>query len=427
MTEAHTQRAHAKLAPSAAHRWMECPGSVRLSEGMPNESSVFAAEGTAAHELAAHCLETGDDPSTYLDMWVDIQAKDGASKFVNLDAEPTGESAMRFFRVDEEMADAVAMYTEHVRSLAPSWPYAGNDDYLVSVEQRLDMTHLHPAIFGTGDATVFDHAECHLHVCDFKYGKGVAVDADNNPQLLLYAAGAARRYHNQRIAKLTLHIIQPRAPHALGPIRTYDLDLLDLFEFEETLAKAAAETDKSDAKLNPGEWCRFCPAQPICPAARTAHLAAAAEEFGDIGEPVKLAAPEAMPPERLAGVLREADMIGNWVKSVQEFAHMQACNGNMPLGFKMVAKRAIRKWANEAAAKAHLYDMGATNDDILTEPKLKSPAQLEKLFPGKNAAARQAAMADLVVKQSSGTNLVPVEDPRPAVKADAASEFEVVE
>lgn len=400
---------------------MHCPGSVRLSDGMPNETSSFAAEGTAAHELCAHCLETGDDPSTFLDMWIDIHAKDGASKFVSLDSEPTGESAMRFFQVTDEMAEAVAMYVEHVVGLS-----AGGLCTL-EVEQRLDMTHLHPGIFGTGDATVFDHASHHLHVCDFKYGKGVAVDADDNPQLLLYAAGAARRHHNAQIEKLTMHIVQPRAPHALGPIRQYEIDLLDLFEFEDRLAQAAAATDKPDAPFAAGEWCRFCPAQPVCPTVRVARLAAAAAEFGDVGEGVTVTPPESLAPERLGAILKEADMIGNYVKAVQEFAHLQACNGNMPAGFKLVAKRAVRKWGNEDAAKSHLYDMGATNDDILTEPKLKSPAQLEKLFPGKNAAARQQAMADLVVKQSSGTNLVPIEDPRPAVKADAASEFEAVE
>lgn len=115
MTEAHIHRAHAKLAPSAAKRWMSCPGSIRMSEGIPNTSSVFAAEGSAAHELCAHCLETGDRPETFLDMWIDLEAADGKSRFVDLDEEPTEE--MRYFRVDEEMVDGVAMYVDHVNAL----------------------------------------------------------------------------------------------------------------------------------------------------------------------------------------------------------------------------------------------------------------------------------------------------------------------
>lgn len=420
MTQAHTARAHARLAPSAAHRWLHCPGSVRLSEGIPDTTSSFAAEGTAAHELCARCLETGDKPADYLGLYVDIKATDAKKRFIDTPFDTDDEH--RFFPVDDEMADAVTMYVEHVGGLCR----LDGSDFVVDIEQRLDMTHLHPEIYGTGDATVLDIANRHLHVCDFKYGKGVAVDAVDNPQLLLYAAGAARRHHNARIERLTMHIIQPRAPHALGPIRTYDIELTDLFEFEFMLADAAKRTEAEDAPVVAGEWCRFCKAQPVCPAARNAALAVAADDFGVV-DIEALPAPESMSDAKLGAVLREADFIGNWVKAVQEFAHAQATAGKPVTGFKLVAKRAIRKWANEEAAKQHLYDLGATNDDILTEPKLKSPAQVEKLFPGKNAAQRQAAMADLVEKKSSGTNLVPIEDPRPAVVVGAANEFEAVE
>src|SRR5690606_19910163 len=124
-------------------------------------------------------LETGDDPATFADMWVDIHAKDGKARFVDLSEEPAGEDAMRFFRIDEEMVDAVTMYVEHVRALAGRADATETFDDLpvLDVEQKLDMTHLHPEIFGTGDATVLDHANRHLHVVDFKYGKGVAIDA----------------------------------------------------------------------------------------------------------------------------------------------------------------------------------------------------------------------------------------------------------
>lgn len=414
MTQAHTSRAHAKLSPSSAHRWMECPASIRLSEGIPNGSSSFAAEGTAAHEVCAKCLETGADPSDFAGMWVDVRS----GKIVET-PEDTNETD-RFFEVTDEMVDGVQMYVDHVRALA-------TDDATLEVEQRLDMTHLHPEIFGTGDATVFDVAARHLHVIDFKYGKGVAVDATDNPQLMLYAAGAARRHHNAQIERLTMWIVQPRSPHPKGPVREYAMDLLDLFEFETRLAAAAKRTEDPEAPAVAGDWCRFCPAQPVCPTVRAARLAAAAEEFGEIGEAVKLTPPEKLSPEKLGAILKEADQIGNYVKAVQEFAHGQALAGHMPAGFKLVAKRAIRKWRDENLARHTLYDLGATNDDILTEPKLKSPAQLEKLFPGKNKAEREAAMAELVEKKSSGLNLAPVDDPRPAVAVDAVSEFGVAE
>ncbi len=410
-TEAHSARAHARLAPSAAHRWMHCPGSVRLSEGMPNETSSFAAEGTAAHELCAAVLTEGGFVADRLGRYVDVKT----AKIVDTPTDTDDEN--RFFEITEEMADAVAMYVDHVHGLA-------GVDSILDVEQRLDMTHLHPGIFGTGDATVFDPVDRHLHVCDFKYGKGVAVDADENPQLLLYAAGAARRLHNAQIEKLTMHIVQPRAPHPKGPIRSYEIDLLDLFEFEDTLAAAAAETDKPDAVVVAGDWCRFCPAQPVCPTVRAKRLAAAAEEFGDVGEPITLAPPETLSDEKLGALLREADQVGNYVKAVQEYAHAQAMAGKMPAGFKLVAKRAVRKWRNEGEARARLLALAI---EPFEEPKLKSPAKVESQFPGKNKAERQKAMADLVEAKSSGTNLVPSEDPRPAVAVGAANEFGAVD
>lgn len=411
MAEAHTQRAHARLAPSAAHRWMHCPGSVRLSEGMPNTTSVFAAEGTAAHELCAECLQTGADASLYLGQYVDV----ASGKIVDTPEDTDDEH--RFFEITDEMADAVQMYADHVRGLfAPL--------SVLDVEQRLDMTHLHPDISGTGDATVYDPERQHLDVCDFKYGKGVAVDADDNPQLLLYAAGAARRLGNRGVASLTVHIIQPRAPHPKGPIRSFDLDLIDLLDFEATLSAAAALTDKPDAPVAAGEWCRFCPAQPVCPTARADVLRAAVADFDPVDidgiAGIELPAPAAMSPEHRADILRFADRLATWTKSVQEFEHAQAMAGNGPAGFKLVAKRATRKWIDEGAAKAKLLELAI---EPFEEPKLKSPAKVESQFPGKNKAERQKAMADLVEARSSGTNLVLVDDPRPAVVCDAKSEF----
>lgn len=419
--EAHSARAHARLAPSAAHRWMHCPGSVRLSDGMPNETSSFAAEGTAAHELCAQCLEWGHEPAAYAGMYVDIKAEGTDDRFLDTPIDTDDEN--RFFEITEEMVDAVAMYVDHVRHLRITGG-ANDAPAILDVEQRLDMTHLHPGIFGTGDATVFDPVDRHLHVCDFKYGKGVAVDADDNPQLLLYAAGAARRLHNAQIEKLTMHIVQPRAPHPKGPIRSYEIDLLDLFEFEDTLAAAAAETDKPDAAVVAGDWCRFCPAQPVCPTVRAKRLAAAAEEFGDVGEPIALAPPETLSDEKLGALLREADQIGNYVKAVQEYAHAQAMAGKMPAGFKLVAKRAVRRWKNEDEAEAKLLALAI---EPFEEPKLKSPAKVEGQFPGKNKAERQKAMADLVEAKSSGTNLVPIEDPRAPVVVGAVDEFGAVD
>lgn len=399
---------------------MNCPASVRATEGLPDSTSAAAAEGTAAHELCSHCLTTGDDPATFLDMWVDIHAKEGAPRFVSLDEPPTED--MRFFQIDEEMVDGVSMYREHILRMIGD----GAEEHYLEVEQRMDMTHLHPGIFGTGDATLFFAERRHLHVIDFKYGKGIAVEADDNPQLLLYAAGAARRHHNAKIAKLTVHIVQPRAPHPKGPVRSYEIDLLDLFEFEDTLSAAAARTDDPNAPFKAGEWCHdgFCKLQATCAANRAFRLEAAGAEFGSVDIETVFPAVETMTPEQRGRVLREADGLLSYAKAVQQFEHDRAMRGDVPAGFKLVAKRATRKWKDADAARIAMLDMAI---EPYQPAKLKSPAMAEPGFPGKNAKQRAEAMADLVSKVSSGCNLVPADDPRPAVNVGAGSDFDTVE
>lgn len=409
MTEAHSARAHAKLAPSAAHRWMNCPGSVLLSAGFPNTSSRFAAEGTAAHELASYCLSKNEDPVALLGHWVNA----ATGEIVKSDEEPASNMENAWFEINEDMADAVQVYTEYFDTLANA-PGA-----VFEIEQRLDMRHLHPSIFGTGDGLVFHAERNHLDVLDYKHGKGVVVSADENEQLMLYAAGAARRFAARGLSTITLHIVQPRAP---GPsIKSYEIDILDLMSFEAKVIVAAKATEVPGAVLVAGDWCGFCPALAVCPKAREAALRAAVDDF-DVDADLILPDLQTIPPERLARILKEADRIHTYAKAVQEYAHQQAMAGNMPTGFKLVAKRATRRWADEAQTVKAITTLGRI-DEAYTEPKLKSPAQLEKLFPGKNKAEREIAVAPLVVKNSSGTNLVPVEDLRTAVEVGVGADF----
>lgn len=128
-----------------------------------------------------------------------------------------------------------------------------------------------------------------------------------------------------------------------------------------------------------------------------------------------------MSGEQIAAALREAEFIGNWVKAVQEFAHAEAIAGRPPPGFKLVAKRATRRWKDEAEARDRLMlECDMALDEMMSEPEMLSPAQIEKKIGRKAFAAIEG---DLVVKQSSGTNLVPESDPRPVVKSDGVGEF----
>lgn len=421
----HAQRAHAQLAPSAAHRWINCPGSVKASEGVEERTSRFAAEGTAAHEIASYCLSQGVAPAKYLEEFVDIA--DEKARFKHGVDKDDPRVGVTIFEITEEMVDAVATYVDFVQELIE----AGRGVAIVDVEQRLDMRHIHPSIFGTGDAIVYDVNAEHLHVCDFKYGKGIAVSPEDNPQLFLYGAGAARRYHNQRLNKITLHVIQPRAPGEA--IKSWPTDVLDLFDFEGDMAKAALRCFEDNPPIVPGGWCDdgFCPIRATCSVRRDWAFQQGLAEFDDVSGEMSLPSIAGLTPEQRGQVLRNADQIFAFVKSVQEAEHANALAGDMPAGFKLVAKRANRKWRSEEAAQHALGMNGLTMTEMFVEPKFKSVAQIETTMGKKPFAAMVKQVEDdagekLVVKKSSGVNLVPLESPGEAVAVSALAEFSVV-
>lgn len=401
MTVAHTTRAHAKLSPSSAHRWLNCPGSIRLSEGIATKSSAFADEGTAAHTLAELCLRMNSAPVDYLGGHVNIKL----GRVYQNPGEGDG-----VFEVDDEMADAVGLYVDTVRALIEP----GDE---VEYEVELDLTHIPGMKKGTGDVTVYKPAKRHLIIVDLKYGKGVAVSASGNPQERTYALGATQRYHNRGVDTVECVVVQPRCPlpgdNPPG-VRREVIDAVELLEFRFELATAAAETMKPDAPLKPGDWCKFCPAAAGCPALRERVAAAAEYEFGEtppVGQ---------MTSDEIADVLSEAFIIKDWLKAVEERANQMARDGNPPTGFKLVANRATRRWKDEAATVAFCFNvLDLTDDETYVEPKLRSPAQMEKVLGSK----RKSELADLIVSKSSGTILVAEEDPRPAVKVDAEKEF----
>lgn len=426
MSEAHSQRAHARLAPSAAHRWLECPGSVRMEAGFPRDSNVFADEGTAAHQVCSLCLETGDDAAEWLGGVSVIEAAEGAQTVFKADdpgrPEPDGA---KVFAINDEMVDAVQVYLDHCRGLVASEPAA-----IVEVEQRLDMTNLHPDIFGTGDHSAYLPSEASLHVSDFKYGKGVVVSPVDNPQLMLYGAGAARKHGRLPINGITLHIVQPRA---MGePVKSWVTDALTLLEFEDEIRVRAAATEVPAPPLVAGDHCRFCKAAAVCPALAEHSLKSALAEFGDATDIDGFMAPTitvpdapSLTPPQLAYVLSAAEMIGNWVKAVQAYAHAEAIAGRIPDGFKLVPKRATRKWGDEVEARQllELFDV-----DPYAEPEVKSPAQLEKTLGKKKfealcAEIEATGVKRFVVKESSGLNLVPNDDPRGAAKVAGLLDF----
>jgi hypothetical protein len=367
-----TELAHSTIGASSMYRWSACPGSVRLSKDVPNQQSVYAEEGTKAHDLAAQWLKTGVEPT-----------------FPN-----------------EEMQEGVALYVRYVHDAMRK-----NPDGVFYVEEKFDLSAIHPGCFGTSDVVMWNPAEKLLDVVDFKYGAGILVDPTENVQLKYYALGAllARQYPARYIV---LTIVQPRIEHPEGPIRSWTMDVMDLYDFKVDLKQFAVATEDPNAPLVPGEHCRFCPAAPLCPELRAQTQAVAKTEFktGLSYDPLKL-----------KEALDARDFIKAWLKAVDEFAYAEAEAGRCPPSYKLVAKRANRQWKDEEEAAKVLAKIGV-NPGIMYEPKaLLSPAKMEKI------GVKKSVFEDLVESISSGHTLAPESDKRPAVRPSAKEEFTVIE
>lgn len=395
-----TAPAHSKLGASSAYRWMSCAGSVALSERMPKRESEYAAEGTAAHTLAEACLKRGFDATEYV-------------------GETMGVAGVPEFTVTEEMAEAVQVYLDTVRG-----DRADGDVPLV--EHRFALTEFHPAFFGTNDACLYKPAERKLVVYDYKHGRGVAVEVERNPQLMYYGLGAATA-ESRPLDVVELVIVQPRAQHRDGPVRRWQTTAQDLVEYAADLVEAAARTEASDAPLAAGDWCKFCPAAPVCPELKKRALDAAQVDFNDNnGEPI-LRDPAVMTPDELGAVLDAADIIEQWYRSVQSHANAEALAGRLPSGWKLVeGKQGNRKFRDEAEARMALLELGVEPEHQNVEPKLRSPTQIATVLKqryGFKGKAADEAIADLVTREPGGPRLVRESDPRPAIARDPDADF----
>lgn len=415
--QAHANRVHASLAPSAAARWMACPGSVVISAGLTEAPSQYANEGTAAHMLAERCLGGGTDADHWLGFTVDTQARYGNDPWFRPGHKGGKPNGITVFEVDQEMAESVQLYLEVARATAEQ-----AEEF--EVEQRLDLSDLIDGCFGTGDFVAYLGGDRRLVVGDLKYGKGVAVDAEENKQLLTYALALAKRYHNRPVDEIELVIVQPRAPHRLGPVRRYVTSLVGLYEHAMALQDAARRIVDPDAPRIPGSHCKFCKAAAICEelVERVFELTGA---YRNIMGVLEVADPAKYDSGALAQYWRDREIVLNWCKSVEKFAHAEAMAGKHLPGLKLVRKDKHRVWKDEENTAITLEVFcGMANDDIY-ERKMRSPAQLEKLIPKDERADFMAAHAEKPV--SKETVLAEIDDPRPVFNPGDASGFEAVE
>jgi hypothetical protein len=384
-----------------------------------HETRAHADEDTAAHQLAERCLSTEwrsveQRPPRLGE--IDLLAVTGVAARGPADACAFVGSVERVrgqaWPVTEEMAEAVQVFLDTVRG-----SMVEGDTLLI--EQRFDLSDsVHPGMFGTNDACVISPSRKTLFVFDYKHGKGHAVEAVGNPQLRYYGLGALlNAAGGGGIGKLVLTIVQPRAPHKDGPVRSEIISVLDLMEWASDLKAAAVATEAPNAPIVAGEHCTFCPAAAVCPALRDRALEAAMADFAGATITVP-AEPGVLSVDEMARLLAHADLIDDWLSAVRAHALHLAESGVAVPGFKLVPKRATRKWRAEEEVPQALSALGLAPDDT-HKRVLLSPAQIEKLLP----KARRAELDALVVKESSGVNLVPDADPRTAKTPSAVSDF----
>jgi hypothetical protein len=378
--------AHATLSPSSAVRWMACPGSVALSKDMPDTTSSFAAEGTAMHEVAELCLKSDADAAAYVGRIFEI---DGFS-----------------IEFTSELALAVQDYVDYVRDVVKA---TGGE---LLVEQKLPISHItgEAEAKGTTDAVVLAAPE--LIVIDLKGGRGVAVDAMDNPQLQIYALAALEEFglvgDFERV-RMVIH--QPR----LGAVSEWVQTVDELHAFGAEVAEAAEITANKDAPLFPTtKGCKFCKAKATCPALRDEVL----NTFGSIKpEPHS---PDVDDAGLLADALAKADLIESWLKAIRAEVETRLLAGVPIPGYKLVqGKKGNRAWSDKVAAEALLKQMRVPHDQMY-DYSVVSPTTAEKLHKSEVIGPRQWPKVQALITQSEGKPSVASEsDKRPALVMSA--------
>lgn len=386
-TKTSEVKAHAKYSASGADRWLNCPASIELSARAPEaRESEYAAEGTKAHA----CLELMLKNRNNLNLALKL-----AKKSYPLD-------------MVEYALDAVNWINEQ----------AGDDDVLC--EQKVDASPFTTdGQFGTLDAAIIRDFD-RLTVIDYKYGAGLAVEPayDNapNPQLTYYALGLSHEY-GHAFTEVELVVIQPRAFHESGEtIRSAVFPIEEILAEAEKFKAGVKRCEDPLAELNAGRWCKYCPAAVICPelkenAMKQAQIVFADNEIESVPEVRTLTLSD------LGKALDVAERLEAFIQALRDHAtYVLECGGKVP-GWKLVDKRGIRKWKDEAAA-TEVAKTRYWKDVAFSEPKLLSPAQLEKKICKKGtwSDAADGFLEEHVTTASSGTTLVKESDKRPAVK-----------
>lgn len=372
----NSERQHAVLFASSSDRWIQCPPSVRLSEGFEDKESDYALEGTCAHALAEYKLRKA----------LGYPAQD-----------PT--EALAFY--NEEMEEATDGYVSYVLEKVETAKEACSDP-VVLVEQRVDYSRWVRQGFGTSDALII--ADGTLRIIDLKYGTGIAVSAEDNPQLKCYSLGALDLFDGiYDIDTVSMTIYQPRRQN----VSEWQISKKDLLAWADEVLKPTAELAwDGKGEFSCGPWCRFCKAKTICRKRAEENLKLAQHEFR-------------LPPElsdaEIEVILSRADQLVSWVNDIKEYALQQAISGKDWTGFKLVEGRSNRRYTDEAAVTQVVTNAGFDP----YERKLLGITAMQKLL-GKSRF--EELLSAYIEKPQGKPTLVPESDKRPVMN-NAKTDF----
>lgn len=371
---------HSKLGASSSHRWMHCSASVQLINnfGGGNKSSVYSVGGHNAHEIAAKCLANGSDAWEYIGQEIE---EDGFTHVA-----------------DGDDISAIQFYLDRVRQL-DAWKTAKR-----GIEIDFHCPDIHPDFFGQSDLALYD--ERMIDIWDYKHGAGIAVNAEKNTQLMMYAVGAVRELAKAGTTlpeNVRLTICQPRAFHPKGPVRHWETTVTSLEDWvQNEWLPAARLTESNNPGFQSGDWCQFCPAKLECPLLKATRARNVALRREDI---------KAMEDFELAGLNKDLKVLGYLRKEAASETYTRLMNGRQIAGSKLVKAKSDRVWKEEA-----LPELEKEFGDEAFDKKVKSPAAVEKM-PGGTELVRKYAY-----KPDKGMTVADVEDVREGQKARTAKE-----
>ena len=373
-------RGHALLSASASHRWIHCPPSIRLGERYENRGSEYAAEGTEAHLLCEYRLK----------------------QLLGIEMEDPVPGLQYYSKEMEANAEGYAQYVIEVLEQAMETCA----DPIILIEQQVNYEHWVRDGFGTADALIV--ADGTLHVIDYKNGKGVLVECEDNSQMKCYGLGALDLFDGiYDIRQVAMTIYQPNRDN----ISTSVLLKEDLLEWAETvLAPAAALAFEGKGEYACGDWCQFCPVKHICRARADYAMELAKYDFAD---------PEVLEDEDIVDVLARADQLVSWASDVKEYALQQALSGKKYSGWKVCEGKSNRKYTD--AEKVAQTVQAAGFDPY--EKKLLGITSMTQVLGRKKF---NELLGDLVWKPQGKPTLVPESDKRPAMNT-AKEDFMEVE